>query len=198
MTSVSQTPETLGYRPCVGITLISRTGLVFVGHRITSDEDIHWQMPQGGIDRGESPRDAAFRELAEETGTGKARVIGEMPEWLSYDLPAFSSAGPFAAIAANARNGSPCASRAKTPTLICRRSTPNSALGSGCRCRRHRSHRSLQARRLRARRPRICTLRRAGRVRTDGRAKFCRLAAWRILRRLGHGEDGQGVHGGRL
>src|SRR5262249_32026318 len=87
MTSVSQTPETLGYRPCVGITLINPAGLVFVGHRITSEEDIHWQMPQGGIDRGGSPQTAAFRALGEETGTNKARIIGEMPEWLTYDLP---------------------------------------------------------------------------------------------------------------
>lgn len=82
-----QTPEGLGYRPCVGIALFNRQGLVFVGHRVSSDADIHWQMPQGGIDRGETPHEAAFRELAEETGTRHARIIGEIPEWLSYDLP---------------------------------------------------------------------------------------------------------------
>ena len=75
--------EPLPYRPCVGITLINSDGLVFVGHRITSDERVHWQMPQGGIDHGETPRQAALRELAEEVGTDKARIVGESRDWLS-------------------------------------------------------------------------------------------------------------------
>ena len=79
--------ESLPYRPCVGITLINADGLVFVGHRITSDERVHWQMPQGGIDHGESPRQAALRELAEEVGTTKAEIIGEARDWLTYELP---------------------------------------------------------------------------------------------------------------
>jgi putative (di)nucleoside polyphosphate hydrolase len=79
--------EGLPYRPCIGITLINADGLVFVGHRITSDERVHWQMPQGGIDHGESPRQAALRELGEEVGTNKARIVGESREWFSYELP---------------------------------------------------------------------------------------------------------------
>jgi putative (di)nucleoside polyphosphate hydrolase len=78
--------DDLPYRPCVGIMLINKEGLVFVGRRI--DQTVEgWQMPQGGIDDGETPAEAALRELEEETGTDKARVIREMDEWLTYDLP---------------------------------------------------------------------------------------------------------------
>ena len=78
--------DDLPYRPCVGIMLVNREGLVFVGRRI--DQTVEgWQMPQGGIDDGETPRQAALRELEEEVGTAKANVIGEMDEWLCYDLP---------------------------------------------------------------------------------------------------------------
>ena len=77
----------LPYRPCVGIMLFNRDGKVFVGKRI--DQTVEgWQMPQGGIDEGESPRQAALRELMEEAGTGKAQIIAELPDWLTYDLPA--------------------------------------------------------------------------------------------------------------
>ena len=75
------------YRQCVGITLINADGLVFVGHRIQSEERIHWQMPQGGIDPGETPSQAAMRELAEEVGTARAAIIGETKDWLTYELP---------------------------------------------------------------------------------------------------------------
>ena len=75
------------YRPCVGILLLNRDGRVFVGNRADVDGD-HWQMPQGGIDPDESPREAALRELAEEIGTDKAEIIAEADEWLNYDLPA--------------------------------------------------------------------------------------------------------------
>lgn len=79
-------PTDLPYRPCVGIMLLNQDGKVFVGKRI--DQTVEgWQMPQGGIDQGESPRQACLRELREETGTDKAQIIGEMQEWLSYDLP---------------------------------------------------------------------------------------------------------------
>ncbi len=79
-----------GYRPCVGIALFNRAGQVFIGHRKGFDLDVGWQMPQGGIDEGEMPADAARRELAEETGVGVASctLLGEIGGWLSYDLPA--------------------------------------------------------------------------------------------------------------
>ncbi len=81
----------LPYRPCVGIMLLNADGLVWVGRRIPKWEGDAspslWQMPQGGIDEGESPRYAALRELEEETGTDQARIIAECPRWLTYDLP---------------------------------------------------------------------------------------------------------------
>ena len=76
----------LPYRPCVGIMLFNQDGKVFVGKRI--DQTVEgWQMPQGGIDEGETPRQAVLRELREEVGTDKAEIIGEMENWLTYDLP---------------------------------------------------------------------------------------------------------------
>ena len=66
--------------------LLNRTGRVFVAQRIDTP-GAAWQMPQGGIDKGESPRDAALRELTEETGTDKARVLAESRDWIRYDLP---------------------------------------------------------------------------------------------------------------
>ena len=76
----------LPYRPCVGIMLFNRDGKVFVGKRI--DQTVEgWQMPQGGIDKGETPRQAALRELLEEIGTDRAEIIAEMDDWVTYDLP---------------------------------------------------------------------------------------------------------------
>ena len=74
------------YRPCVGVMLLNTRGHVFVGNRIDMLGE-NWQMPQGGIDEGETPRDAALRELEEEAGTRKAEIIAESLEWFSYDLP---------------------------------------------------------------------------------------------------------------
>ena len=80
-------PEDLPYRRGVGIMLINRDGHVFVGRRI--DQTVEgWQMPQGGIDKDETPAEAALRELKEEVGTDKAVIIGELDEWFCYDLPA--------------------------------------------------------------------------------------------------------------
>ncbi len=75
-----------GYRPNVGLMLINRRGLVFAGLR-SDDGGAAWQMPQGGIDDGETPRGAARRELAEEVGTDQAEIIAESEGWLTYELP---------------------------------------------------------------------------------------------------------------
>lgn len=75
------------YRPGVGIMLMSPAQRVFVARRIDMPSDA-WQMPQGGIDAGESPDTAARRELKEEIGTDRAELVAESRDWLSYDLPA--------------------------------------------------------------------------------------------------------------
>lgn len=82
-------PLLLPYRACVGIMLINTEGLIWVGRRRhdIAEYGENWQMPQGGIDDGEAPDLAALRELAEETGTDKAEIIGEARDWLHYDLP---------------------------------------------------------------------------------------------------------------
>ncbi len=75
-----------GYRPGVGVMLVNGQGLIFVARRIDTPGDA-WQMPQGGIDGGETPVEAARRELEEEIGTVRAEVLAETPYWLSYELP---------------------------------------------------------------------------------------------------------------
>ena len=82
----------LGYRPCVGIMVINRTGLVWVGCRADAKNEAEgrgawWQMPQGGIDEHEDPKAAAVRELFEETAIRSVHFISELPGWLNYDLP---------------------------------------------------------------------------------------------------------------
>ena len=78
--------ELLPYRPGVGVMLFNRAGRVFVGRRLDMPSAA-WQMPQGGIDEGETPRAAALRELAEEIGTAKAEFLAESRDWYAYDLP---------------------------------------------------------------------------------------------------------------
>ena len=75
------------YRRGVGIMLFNHAGLVFVAQRIDTDADA-WQMPQGGIDDGEEPAEAAMRELEEETGTNRAEIVAESRDWYRYELPA--------------------------------------------------------------------------------------------------------------
>ncbi len=79
------------YRPCVGIMLLNRQGLVWIGRRFEKQNDDGvgewWQMPQGGIDLDENPALAALRELEEETAVRSAEIIAEAPEWYKYDLP---------------------------------------------------------------------------------------------------------------
>jgi len=84
--SPDQTPTDLPYRACAGVVLFNKFGQVFVGQRLDLYPDA-WQLPQGGIDNGEDPAAAALRELEEETGTGNAEIIGEVEDWLNYDLP---------------------------------------------------------------------------------------------------------------
>jgi putative (di)nucleoside polyphosphate hydrolase len=78
-------PRALPYRRGVGVVLINAKGEVWVGSRI--DTPGAWQMPQGGIDKDETPHAAALRELKEEIGTDKAEIVGVTRGWLSYDLP---------------------------------------------------------------------------------------------------------------
>jgi putative (di)nucleoside polyphosphate hydrolase len=81
----------LPYRPNVGAALFNRQGRIFVARRAdfpnAEGPAGGWQLPQGGIDHDEDPRAAVLRELAEEIGTDRAEIIGEHPEWLTYDLP---------------------------------------------------------------------------------------------------------------
>jgi putative (di)nucleoside polyphosphate hydrolase len=83
---MTKTSFDLPYRPCVGAMVLNAEGRVLAGKRI--DQSIEaWQMPQGGIDQGETPREALSRELKEEIGTGNVEILREHPDWLTYDLP---------------------------------------------------------------------------------------------------------------
>lgn len=86
--------DSLPYRDCVGIAVFNKDGNVFIGRRKpdrfggdTSEVEAPWQMPQGGIDKGEDPLRAALRELQEETNITSVSLLAEAPEWIHYDLP---------------------------------------------------------------------------------------------------------------
>ncbi len=93
MASSRKKAKDLPYRPCVGIAVFNREGLVWTGRRIDDDKGELsgatrlWQLPQGGIDKGEEPLAAAYRELLEETGMSSVSLIAEAPDWINYDLP---------------------------------------------------------------------------------------------------------------
>lgn len=85
--------KNLPYRPCVGILVLNAQGLVWTGHRkvelnseMTGSSQL-WQMPQGGIDKGETPLEAARREIYEEAGMESLTLVAEAPDWINYDLP---------------------------------------------------------------------------------------------------------------
>jgi len=83
--------DQLPYRPCVGVVLVNRDGLVFLGQRQGGPEHVDsyhsWQMPQGGIDEGEDPAEAALRELYEETNVSSVEPLAQSSGWFAYDLP---------------------------------------------------------------------------------------------------------------
>ena len=91
MGAAGESGRGLPYRACAGVMLIDAKGRVWVGHRrkwpAALGAEAAWQMPQGGIDPGEAPRDAALRELYEETGIRSVRIVAEARDWLTYDLP---------------------------------------------------------------------------------------------------------------
>lgn len=80
--------EEMPYRVGVGIMLINRAGLVWIGRRRPKWGDgTIWQMPQGGLAKKETPYAAALRELEEETGVRRVELLAEAPDWVTYDLP---------------------------------------------------------------------------------------------------------------
>src|ERR1700730_4700197 len=92
MTAKDFMPDSKPYRPNVGIALFNASGQVLIGRRFRDDgpeitlPGLEWQMPQGGIDAEENPRDAVMRELWEETGVANAVYVGET-DWLTYEVP---------------------------------------------------------------------------------------------------------------
>ncbi len=81
-------PQKLPYREGVGMMIINKQKKIFVGKRIDTKIEA-WQMPQGGIDIGETPSKAALREMHEEIGSDKGEILAESKKWYSYDLPPF-------------------------------------------------------------------------------------------------------------
>jgi len=122
------------YRACVGIMLLNAGNEALVGRRRDVEGEAS-QMPQGGIDDAESPKDAAYRELKEEIGADNAEVLAESKNWLYYDLPVDlvgkTGGGDGRA---DDRSGSSCASLDRRPRSLSTSTIPNSRAGSGsCR-----------------------------------------------------------------
>jgi putative (di)nucleoside polyphosphate hydrolase len=92
---MSDTKDPKLYRPNVGLALFHQQGLVFLGRRVGAEGPFQWQMPQGGVDRGETPKQAAYRELEEEVGVNAQHVdlLEETAEWFYYDFPMDVRAG---------------------------------------------------------------------------------------------------------
>jgi putative (di)nucleoside polyphosphate hydrolase len=86
--------ESLPYRDCVGVAVFNRASEVLIGRRMAdlsledrTEVEAPWQMPQGGIDKGEEPYPAALREMFEETSIRSVELLAEAPDWIFYDLP---------------------------------------------------------------------------------------------------------------
>jgi putative (di)nucleoside polyphosphate hydrolase len=83
--------DSLPYRPCVGLMVLNPAGRVFIGRRIDGPEHVDkthaWQMPQGGVDPNEDTWRAGLRELHEETNIRSVERLGEIADWLCYDIP---------------------------------------------------------------------------------------------------------------
>lgn len=111
------------YRPNVGIALFSPAGRVLIGRRFKDDgpeivlPGLEWQMPQGGIDAGEDPRDAVMRELWEETGAVSADYLGET-DWMTYEFPPYD--GPASHRLAKFRGQRQSGSRSASPGAMTR------------------------------------------------------------------------------
>lgn len=74
------------YRKCVGLMILNKNKEILVGKRIDHPSGF-WQMPQGGIDKHEKPEDAIWREMMEEIGTNKAKLIKKSNQWINYEIP---------------------------------------------------------------------------------------------------------------
>ena len=136
------------WRRGVGIMLLDRERASSSAAASTAPDA--WQMPQGGIDKGEEPRQAALRELKEETGVTAAEIIAEAREWLRYELPPeLQRHGCGAAsIAARSRSGSRCASPGARPRSTLPPTIPIRCVEMGAGGRAAGARRPLQARAL--------------------------------------------------
>lgn len=134
--------EDLPYRTCVGMMLLNAAGMVFIGRRTGGiehvDESHIWQMPQGGVDPGEDTWEAAKRELYEETSVRSIERLGEVADWLIYDIPrTVAGRAGRAVIADSGRNGMRRALPARRPKSTlpapAAATRPNSPPGAGSR-----------------------------------------------------------------